>query len=136
MDGWTELQKGYNLAQAIFCVRLRVLVPSVSIALTGRNSAVWTSCANAQPTNSTVPQVVHVDISKISSCTGAARQVPKNEHSLGEKNSTSIYPKSGKIGGDYLAAQKNWRKKCVNLDDKILRQKCVNHPNVMNFVTK
>ena len=34
----------------------------------------------------------------------------------------SIHPKSEKIGGDYLSAQKNWRKKCENLDDKILRQ--------------
>ena len=50
--------------------------------------------------------------------------------------STIIHPKSGKIGGDYLAAQKNWRKKCVNLDDKILRQKGVNRQNVMNFVSK
>ena len=47
-----------------------------------------------------------------------------------------IHPKSEKIGGDYLSAQKNWRKNCVNLDDKILRQKGVNHQNVMNFVTK
>ena len=46
------------------------------------------------------------------------------------------HPKSEKIGGDYLSAQKNWRKKCVNLDDKILRQKCVNHQNFMNFVEK
>ena len=48
----------------------------------------------------------------------------------------TIHPKSGKNGGDYLSAQKNWRKKCINLDDKILRQKCVNHQNVMNFVAK
>ena len=40
------------------------------------------------------------------------------------------------LGEDYLAAQKNWRKKCANLDDKILRQKVVNHQNVMNLVTK
>ena len=32
--------------------------------------------------------------------------------------------------------RKNWRKKCVNLDNKILRQKGVNHQNIMNFVTK
>ena len=44
--------------------------------------------------------------------------------------------KKQKNGRDYLSYQKNWRKKCVNLDDMILRQKCVNHPNVMNFVTK
>ena len=44
-----------------------------------------------------------------------------------------IHPKSRKNGGDYLSAQKNWRKKCVNLDDKILRQKGINHKNVMNL---
>ena len=44
-----------------------------------------------------------------------------------------IHPKSEKIGGVYLSAQKNWRKKCVNLDDKILRQKGINHKNVMNL---
>ena len=44
--------------------------------------------------------------------------------------------KAEKIGRDYLSAQKNWRKKCKNLDDKILRQKCVSHPNVMRCVTK
>ena len=47
-----------------------------------------------------------------------------------------IHPKNKLIGGDYLSAQKNWRKKCVNLYDKILGQTCVNHPNVMNFVAK
>ena len=34
-----------------------------------------------------------------------------------------IHPKSGKIGGDYFSAQKNWRKKCVFKDNKILRKK-------------
>ena len=41
--------------------------------------------------------------------------------------SSIIHPKNEKIGGDYLSAQKNWRKKCVNLDDKILRQKGIIH---------
>ena len=36
-----------------------------------------------------------------------------------------IHPKSERIGGDYFSAQKYWRKKCVNLDDKILERKCV-----------
>ena len=55
---------------------------------------------------------------------------------MGQQRVSGIHPKSEKIGGDYLSAQKYWRKKCVNLGDKILQQKCVNHPNVMNFVTK
>ena len=29
--------------------------------------------------------------------------------------------------------QKNWRKKCVNLDDKILRQKGIIHKNIVNL---
>ena len=39
-----------------------------------------------------------------------------------------MYIQNGKkIGADHLSAQKNWRKKCVNLDDKILRQKGIIH---------
>ena len=53
-----------------------------------------------------------------------------------EDDDGDIHPKSKTNGGDYLSSQKSCRKKCRNLDDKILRQKCVNHPNVMNFVTK
>ena len=34
----------------------------------------------------------------------------------------SIHPKSG----DYFSAQKNWRKKCVNQDNKMPQKKCVN----------
>ena len=48
-------------------------------------------------------------------------------------NLLCIHPKSGKNGGDYLSAQKNWRKKCVNINDKILRQKGINHKHVMNL---
>ena len=48
----------------------------------------------------------------------------------------NIHPKSGKIGGDYFSAQKNWRKRCVNEGGNISQKKCVNHKNVMNFVTK
>ena len=44
-----------------FCVRLKVLVPFVSIAL----AETVLSAQAAQPTNSTVAQVVHADISKI-----------------------------------------------------------------------
>ena len=46
--------------------------------------------------------------------------------------SSSIHPKSG----DYSSAQNSWRKKALNRDGKILRQKCVNHENVMDFVTR
>ena len=35
-----------------------------------------------------------------------------------------------------FVSPKNWRKKCANLDNKILRQKVINHQNAMNFVTK
>ena len=35
-----------------------------------------------------------------------------------------LHPKSEKIGGDYLSAQKNLRKKCVNLDDKKCNEFC------------
>ena len=49
---------------------------------------------------------------------------------------SNIHPKSEKIGRDYLSAQKNWQKKCVNLKDKILRQNDVNHQNEINFVKK
>ena len=65
---------------------------AICVNCTCRNCAVWTSCANAQPTNSTVVQVVHADISKISSCTGAARQVPKNQHSFEEKMAQACLP--------------------------------------------
>ena len=40
---------------------------------------------------------------------------------------TCIQFKSEKIGGVYSWAQKNWRKKCVNGDDKNSRQEYVNH---------
>ena len=33
----------------------------------------------------------------------------------------NIHPKSEQIGGDLLLSTKNWRKKCVHQDDKILR---------------
>ena len=32
----------------------------------------------------------------------------------------SYIQKAKKNGGDYLSAQKNWRKKCVNIDDKYM----------------
>ena len=44
----------------------------------------------AQPKNSTVAQAVHVDIPKFCSCTRAVRLQPKNQHSLGRKNSKSM----------------------------------------------
>ena len=38
-----------------------------------------------------------------------------------------IHSKSEKIGGVYSSGKKNWRKKCVNGDDKNLQQDNVNH---------
>ena len=43
------------------------------------------------------------------------------------KKSQGIHSKIEKIGGVYSSAQKDWRKKCVNGDDKKLRQEYVNH---------
>ena len=40
-----------------------------------------------------------------------------------------IHPKSEQICRDYFSAQKKWWKKCVNRDDKIPREKCINHGN-------
>ena len=37
-----------------------------------------------------------------------------------------IHSKSERNGGVYSSAQKNWRKKCVNGDDKKSRQEYVN----------
>ena len=37
-----------------------------------------------------------------------------------------IHPKGGKIGGDYFSAQKNWRKKCVNWDDRPVKEYSLN----------
>ena len=36
----------------------------------------------------------------------------------GENIDRCIHPKSEKIGGDYLSAQKNWQKMCVNLETR------------------
>ena len=38
-----------------------------------------------------------------------------------------IHSKSEQIGGVYFSGQKNWREKCVNGDEKYLRQEYVNH---------
>ena len=35
----------------------------------------------------------------------------------------------------YFWAQKNWRQKCLYQDDKLLRQKCINHENIMDVLT-
>ena len=49
---------------------------------------------------------------------------------------SGIHSKSENIGGVYFSGQKNWRKKCVNGDDKFLRQLYVNHENGSNIVVK
>ena len=47
-----------------------------------------------------------------------------------------MHSKSEQIGGVYFSAQKNWRKKCVNGDEKCSRQIYENHENESNFVVK
>ena len=47
-----------------------------------------------------------------------------------------IHSKSEKGRGVYFSVSKHLRKKCINLYDNILRQRCVNHPNSKNFVSK
>ena len=44
-----------------------------------------------------------------------------------------IHSKSGNV---CFPDSKHLRKKCVSLDDNILRQSCVNHPNSKNVVSK
>ena len=44
--------------------------------------------------------------------------------------------KANKLAVMYFWAQKNWQKKCVNRGDKISRQMCVYHDNIINLVTK
>ena len=34
----------------------------------------------------------------------------------------------------YFWAQTNWRQKCLYQDDKLLRQKCINHENIMDVL--
>ena len=47
-----------------------------------------------------------------------------------------IHSKSEKNGGVYFWGQKNWRKKCVNGDNKFLQQMYRNHENASNFVAE
>ena len=47
-----------------------------------------------------------------------------------------IHSKSEQIGGVYFSGKKNWRKKCVNGDDKCSRQIYVNYENASNFGVK
>ena len=47
-----------------------------------------------------------------------------------------IHSKSEKVCGVCFSVSKHLRKKCVNLDNNILRHMCVNHPNSKNFVSK
>ena len=42
-----------------------------------------------------------------------------------------IHSKSEKNGGIYLSVQNNWRRKCANGDNIILRQEYVNHVNII-----
>ena len=44
-----------------------------------------------------------------------------------EVRDVAIHSKSEKVCGVCFSVTKNLRKKCVNLDIKISRQKCVNH---------
>ena len=46
---------------------------------------------------------------------------------------TTIHSKSEQIGGVYFSGQKNWRKKCVNDDDKFSRQLYINDENASSF---
>ena len=62
---------------------------------------------------------------------------PKNEN---ETNKSilwlySIHSKSEHVCGFYFSVSKNLRKKCVNSDGKISRQKCVNHKTHKNLVS-
>ena len=47
-----------------------------------------------------------------------------------------IHSKSENFCGVCLSVSKHLRKKCANLDDNILRQRCGNHTNSKNFVSK
>ena len=47
-----------------------------------------------------------------------------------------IHSKSEKVCGVCFSVSKHLRKKCINLDNNILRHMCVNHPNSKNFVSK
>ena len=46
------------------------------------------------------------------------------------------HSKSEKISGVYFSGQRNWRKKCINGDDKFSRQLYVNYENANNFGVK
>ena len=48
----------------------------------------------------------------------------------------AILSKSGKVCGVCFSVSQHLRKKCVNLNDNILRQRCVNHQISKNFVSK
>ena len=47
-----------------------------------------------------------------------------------------IHSKSGKVCGVCFSVSQHLQKKCVNLNNNILRQRCVNHQISMNFVSK
>ena len=47
------------------------------------------------------------------------------------KSRGHIHSKSKKVCGFHFSVSKNLRKKCVNRDDKISRQKCVNQSKVI-----
>ena len=47
-----------------------------------------------------------------------------------------IHSKSGKVCGVCFSVSQHLRKRCVNLDDNILPQRCVNHQISKNFVSK
>ena len=47
----------------------------------------------------------------------------------------TIHSKSEQVCGFYFSVSKNVRKKCINSDGKISRQKCVNHKNHKNLVS-
>ena len=49
-----------------------------------------------------------------------------HDHDRCQDHGQDIHSKSGKVCGVCFSVTKNLRKNCVNLDIKILRQKCVN----------
>ena len=54
-------------------------------------------------------------------------ELPPDVSKIPRRPPIPIHPKSEKIGGYYFSAQTNWRKKCIQRNDKILRKKSVNH---------
>ena len=47
-----------------------------------------------------------------------------------------IHSENQNIGGAIFSAQKNWREKCVNCNNKILQSMYVNHEHSINFVIR